>query len=55
MDKKLWESKTIQGIVLAVIGGLWGLWAGNSDISQTLIIAGLGWAGIGLRTALPSK
>jgi len=52
MKKNWFESKTIQGIILAVVGGLWGLWAGDSEISKTIIFAGLGWAGIGLRTAL---
>lgn len=52
MKKRAWESKTIQGIVLAVVGALWGLWTGGNEISQTVLYAGLGWAGIGLRKAL---
>ena len=55
MNKKFYESKTIQGVILAVLGGIWGIWTGNSELSQTIVIAGLGWAGIGLRVALPTK
>lgn len=52
MKKKFYESKTIQGIALAVLGAVWGLWVGESEISQSIIVAGLGWAGFGLRNAL---
>ncbi len=52
MDKKFYASKTIQGVALAVIGYLWGLWTGETAISQTVVTAGLGWAGFGLRSAL---
>lgn len=52
MNKPWYESKTIQGIVLAALGGLWGLWAGESEISKTVILAGLAWTGIGARFAV---
>ena len=52
MKKNWYESKTVQGIVLALAGVLWGLWSGESDISKTVIFAGLGWAGIGFRAAM---
>ena len=51
MEKAYINSKTIQGIVLAAAGFLWGLWVGESSISQTVVIAGLGYAGIGYRAA----
>jgi len=52
MNKKWYESKTVQGIVLAVAGTLWGLWSNETEVSRTVIVAGLGWAGFGLRSAL---
>ena len=51
----MYASKTIQGIVLAVAGILWGLWSGESQISQTVMWAGLGYAGIGYRAAMSGK
>jgi len=52
MQKAFYESKTIQGVILAVAGGLWGLWAGETAISQSIVVAGLGWAGFGARSAM---
>ncbi len=55
MKKDVWESKTIQGVVLAVGAYVWGVWSGNSDIQYTVVAAGLGWAGIGARLATDKK
>ena len=56
VENKTWfESKTMQGIVLAVGAVLWGLWSGESDTSQTVMWLGLGWAGIGVRTKMGMK
>ena len=52
MEKAWFESKSIRGILLAVGGFLWGLWAGETEISKTVIFAGLGYAGIGFRSAM---
>ena len=52
MKKKFYESKTIQGVVLAVAGYLWGVWTGETTISQSVVVAGLGWAGFGFRSAM---
>ena len=52
MKKKAWESKTIQGIVLAIAGYLWGLWTGDTTLSKTLVAAGVAWTGLGFRFAL---
>ncbi len=52
MNKNWVKSKTIQGIVLAVAAVLWGLWAGESTVSETVMWAGLGYAGIGARSAM---
>jgi len=52
MQKAPWESKAVQGVVLAVLGYLWGLWTGETQTSQTVVAAGLGWAGFGLRSAM---
>ena len=52
MKKPFWESKTIQGIFLAVVGYIWGLWSGETTFSQSIVAAGLGWAGLGFRVAM---
>lgn len=51
MDKYWFESKTVQGIILAVAGALWGIWAGDTAVSGSVVVAGLGWAGYGYRAA----
>ncbi len=52
MEKEFYKSKTVQGIIVAVLGGLLYTFGGAQEFGQTIIIAGLGWAGIGLRTAM---
>ena len=52
MEKLFLASKSVQGVILAVIGFVWGIWAGETEISRTMIIAGLGWAGYGFRDAM---
>jgi len=52
MEKSFLKSKTVQGILLAVVGALLGVWSGASEFSLTIVTAGLGWAGYGLRDAL---
>ena len=51
MEKKWYESKTIQGIIVAVLGGLLFTFGGAKELGQGILIAGLGWAGIGFRAA----
>ena len=53
MEKSFFESKTVQGIILAAVGFLWGIWTGENTISQSVVVAGLGWAGYGFRDAQP--
>ena len=52
MEKSWFQSKTIQGLVLAGLGGLWGVWVGDTAVSATVVTAGLTWAGVGIRFAL---
>lgn len=52
MKKSKFKSKTVQGIVLFLAGVLWGIWSGESEISATVAMAGLGWAGYGYRDAM---
>ena len=52
MNKEFYKSKSVQGIVLMVAGLLWGLWSGESQISQSVVLAGLGYAGYGFRDAM---
>ena len=52
MEKIWYSSKTVQGIVLAAAGALWGIWAGEVEVSRTIVTAGVAWSGYGLRDAL---
>ncbi len=52
MDKEIYKSKTVQGVVVATVGGLWGAWAGVEPVSSTVALLGFGWAGYGLRDSL---
>ena len=52
MEKIWYESKTVQGILLALFGSLLGIWFGENTISATIIVTGLGYAGYGLRDSL---
>lgn len=52
MDKKIYESKTIQGIVVAAIGALLLTFGtGSTEVAYTIVTAGLSYAGIGMRLA----
>jgi len=53
-EKKFYESKTVQGLLIAVAGSLLGIWLGDTEISATIITAGLGWAGYGAADKLAS-
>ena len=52
MEKYWFQSKTIQGIILAAVGALWGIWSGETEISGTIVVAGFSWAGYGARKAM---
>ena len=52
MEKNWYQSKSVQGIILAALGALWGIWAGESQVSGTIVTAGLAFAGYGIRDAL---
>ena len=51
MNKEWYQSKTIQGLIIAVLGGLILSFGKSPEMAKTLITLGLGYAGIGARVA----
>jgi len=52
MKKEIYKSKTVIGLVVALLAAVYGVWVGESEISTTIGLAGLGFAGYGLRDAI---
>lgn len=55
MNKSYYKSKTVQGLFLALLGTLFGIWTGESELSASLVAVGLAYAGIGARAAIGGK
>ena len=52
MKKAWYSSKTVIGVLIAALGALSETWSGSTQITATVITAGLAYAGYGIRDAL---